>query len=143
MRTVKHLVYVVDDNPDYRLLVSQVFKRFLTQYDAQFFESGTALFTHLQAEPPYIPSLLLVDGYMPGLTGAEIIRKLKQHPDWQGIPMVMVSSSDSVTEQQRAYASGAKSYLIKATTILSLKEQLSLVCQDSIEQSCSPDGPRV
>ena len=135
MGSVKQLIYVVDDNADYRLLVSQVFRRFLTQYDAQFFKSGTDLFTQLQSEPQYMPSLFLVDGYMPELSGVDIIRKLKQHPNWQKIPVVMVSSSDSVDEQQRAYASGATLYLIKATNIPTLKEQLSLVCQDSIEPS--------
>ncbi|WP_375445942.1 response regulator [uncultured Fibrella sp.] len=140
MGAVKQLIYVVDDNPDYRLLVSQVFKRFLIQYEAVFFESGTALFTYLQSEPQQVPCLFLVDGYMPEQTGIEIIRQLKQHPGWQKIPVVMISSSDSIAEQERAYASGAASYLIKSTNILSLKEQLSLVCQDSIALGCPPDG---
>lgn len=129
MSPPQQLVFIVDDSADYRLLVSQVFKRHLTQYTTRFFTSGTALLEHLRTEAPQRPFLVLMDGHMPEMSGIETLALVKQHPQWQKVPIVIISSSESSSDLQQAYASGADSYLIRPTDLASLTEQIGLLCQ--------------
>jgi CheY-like chemotaxis protein len=123
------LIYIVDDSADYRFFVSQVFKRFLTQYRVQYFESGTALCAHLGVEPVELPCLILMDHQMPGLSGPQTLTYLKQHPSWRTVPTIIVSSSTSSEDQQEALQAGAISYLVKPVAFVSLKEQLTQLCE--------------
>jgi CheY-like chemotaxis protein len=136
----QQLVFIVDDSADYRLLVSQVFKRYLTQYKTRFFTSGTALLEHLQTEAPERPFLVLIDGHMPEMSGLETLALLKQNVHWQKVPIVIVSSGSSTNDQQQAYASGADSYLVKPTDMASLTEQIGLLCQRWSAFGNSPAG---
>lgn len=129
MNTERPLVYIVDDSADYRFFVSQVFKRFLTQYRVQYFESGTALCAHLGIEPLDLPCLILMDHRMPGLNGPQTLTYLRQHPGWQTVPTVIMSSSTSHEDQQEALQAGASRYLVKPVAFVSLKEQLTLLCE--------------
>ncbi len=129
MGAVRKLIYIVDDSADYRFLVGQVFKRFLTQYTVHFFESGTALFEHAKTEPADLPGLVLIDGQMPGLSGIETLLLLRQQRHWQNIPVAIVSSNNSISDQQEAYDSGASSYLVKPIDFISLRDQLGRLCQ--------------
>jgi CheY-like chemotaxis protein len=127
------LIYIVDDSADYRFFVSQVFKRYLTEYRVEYFESGTALCAHLSPEPLELPCLILMDHQMPGLSGPQTIAMLKHQAIWKEIPMIIISSSLSAEDQQMAYDSGADSYRQKPITILQLKEELAQLCQDWIK----------
>lgn len=134
---MQQIVYIVDDNADYRFLVGQVFNRFLKEYTVHFFESGTALTGQFQPADTETPCLVLLDGHMPELSGIETLALLRQRPYWQKVPMVIVSSSTSVIDQQNAYAAGASSYLIKPTDLLSLRDNLTVLCQRWITPDCT------
>jgi CheY-like chemotaxis protein len=129
------LVYIVDDSADYRFLVGQIFKRFLTQYNVQYFESGLALCAHLGTEPVDLPCLILMDHNMPGLSGPQTLTFLKQHSYWESVPAIIISSSTSPQDKQEAYASGAVAYLLKSSTMESLKGQITQLCQYWAEAS--------
>ncbi|HEY0109908.1 MAG TPA: response regulator [Fibrella sp.] len=140
MSAPQRVVYIVDDSADYRFLVGQVFKRFLTQYCVRFFESGVALFDYLNSGPGNMPFLILMDGHMPELGGAETLTLLRQRAGCEKVPVVIVSSSTSSSDQQRAYESGADSYLVKPSDMVSLKEALGILCQHWSAIECRSDA---
>ena len=127
MTNSQPLIYCVDDSADYRLLMGLVFQRVLTQYNVQFFESGTELCERLGSVA--IPSLLLMDYTMPGLSGPQTLSRLRQHPHWQSVPAVIVSSSTLPSDEQAAMAAGAVSYMIKPMTLDVMTRQLTYLCQ--------------
>ena len=128
MNQVRPLIYVVDDNDDYRFIVSQVFKRSLTQYRTQYFNSGRDLCKHIESDLVEVPWLILIDYDMPGLNGPQTIAFLKQQASWKEVPMIIVSSGMSPEEQQIAYNSGADSYRQKPTTLNQLQSELGQLC---------------
>ncbi|MBC3787500.1 response regulator [Spirosoma utsteinense] len=121
------LLYIVDDSPDYRLLVQIVFKRFLPDYTLRFFESGNDL-RHHALRTQERPGLILLDRHMPGQDGAQVLQLLKQHPFWQTVPVVMVSSDASEEEMEECYRMGANSFLQKPIGFEPLRQLLVSTC---------------
>ncbi len=123
---------IVDDAADYRFLLQQVFSRFLPAYPVHFFASGQALLDEL----PHMakkPDLILLDRHMPNMDGHQVLVYLKQHPDYQKIPVVMMSADASYVEIDDCYKAGANSFLLKTIDFNLLKQTMSAVCQYWLE----------
>jgi len=75
-----------------------------------------------------IPDLIFCDLRMPGMTGHDFIRWLRQSK-WQTVPVVVLSSSELTEDIRAAYALGANSFLLKP---LSADEILKLI-YDAVE----------
>jgi CheY-like chemotaxis protein len=69
------------------------------------------------------PGLLLVDLNVPRKDGAEVLDRLRHSPRCGGIPVIMISSSDSPKDRRRALDLGATEYFLKPS---SLAEMMSL-----------------
>jgi twitching motility two-component system response regulator PilH len=66
------------------------------------------------------PSLILLDVVMPERNGFQACRELKAHPDFAHIPIVMVTSKNTPSDQFWGLQQGADGYLAKPFT----REQL-------------------
>lgn len=143
------VLYIVDDEADYRFLVNQAFTRFLPQYSVRFFTSGRELHEHILAESGSVrlgqkesnkarPGLILLDLYMPDFSGLQMLTYLKQHLKWRRIPVVMMSNSLSVEEKGACYDAGANSFLNKPTDLGQLTETMHAVCRYWLEFNRSP-----
>ncbi|WP_461054451.1 response regulator [Spirosoma arcticum] len=148
------MVYIVDDGADYRFMVQKVFTQFLPQYKVILFPGGNALLQHLQTNP-VLPSLILLDLHMPGMSGLQTLTQLKQEQPENGsgaattapaaasptsvvftptswpvrsIPVVVVTSSSSAREIQACYEAGANSCLAKPVGFDPLRQRLTLIC---------------
>ncbi|CAN5219671.1 response regulator [soil metagenome] len=140
------MLYVVDDEADYRFLVNQVFTRFLPQYTVRFFASGFELHEHILTESGSSgkenraarPGLILLDLHMPEFSGLQTLTYLKQHLYWRRIPAVIMSSSLSIEEKAACYDAGANSFLNKPTELNQLTETMKSVCRYWLEFNRSP-----
>lgn len=62
------------------------------------------------------PDLILLDNIMPGITGWEITRLLKQnekYADYKNIPIIMFSDMDEVKDKVEGFELGVDDYIIK------------------------------
>jgi putative two-component system response regulator len=67
------------------------------------------------------PDLVITDHIMPGLTGLELIRRLRQDPGTAGVPLMMVTAAEDRSLRCQALESGASDVLGKpldATEVL-------------------------
>jgi CheY-like chemotaxis protein len=62
-----------------------------------------------------IPDLLLLDLYMPGKDGFEVLEFIRREERTQRVPVVMLSSSQSPREINRAYDLQVNAYVLKQT----------------------------
>lgn len=60
-----------------------------------------------------LPRVVLVDIKLPRLDGLEVLGRIRQHPATRGLPVVVLSSSDSQRDVDRACELGANSYVQK------------------------------
>ena len=58
--------------------------------------------------------LIILDLLLPGMSGQEILKKIKTNSRWQDIPVIIASNLDSAEEKQNCMNLGATEYMIKA-----------------------------
>jgi CheY-like chemotaxis protein len=89
-RTVKpHTLLVVDDDPEIRMLLSELFVREGFRVDVA--DDGASAILFLEHHDP--PSAILLDIIMPGILGSSVLTYLASKPSLERVPVAIVSSS--------------------------------------------------
>ncbi len=120
-------ILVVDDEADVRLLFEQRFRREIREgtFAFTFAFSGEEALAYLQQEQHYSEVVLILsDINMPGMSGLELLRQIKQdHPNPP--PMVMMitayGDADSYTTAMQL---GANDFLSKPIDFAVLRQKL-------------------
>jgi adenylate cyclase len=101
-------VLVVDDNASNRDLLSRRLMR--EGYRVTAVESGEAALAIIAAASF---DLVLLDMMMPGLSGFEVLCRLKADARMRHLPIIMISALDELDSAVRCIAAGAEDYLPK------------------------------
>jgi CheY-like chemotaxis protein len=75
-------------------------------------EEAIAYFDRWEAGEP-LPICILLDLRMPKMNGLEVLRRLKSHPRFASIPVIMLTTSKEDSDVEEAYKLGCNSYIIK------------------------------
>ncbi|MCB9420348.1 MAG: response regulator [Ardenticatenaceae bacterium] len=70
------------------------------------------------------PDTILSDVMMPDMDGFELCQRLKRHPRWRYIPIILVTALDSKEDLARGLESGADDFLNKPVNGLELRARL-------------------
>jgi len=98
---------MLEDDVDDRYVTETTIKELGYDISIEFLAYGRELITFLtQSEEP---ALILLD-YNP-VTGADTLRQLKTHPDFNHIPVVILSESVSFNHVRQCYQLGANGLL--------------------------------
>ncbi|GAB3444548.1 hypothetical protein GCM10027517_24360 [Phycicoccus ginsengisoli] len=100
-------VLVADDDPDIRDLVD--FKLSQAGYSVQAVPDGLAAWDAFQQQPP---ALVILDVMMPGLSGIDVLRKIRDS-DTPTTPVLLLSAKSRDTDVDTGFAVGADDYVIK------------------------------
>tara|TARA_B110000503_G_scaffold34861_1_gene56862 strand:+ start:14461 stop:15885 length:1425 start_codon:yes stop_codon:yes gene_type:complete len=57
--------------------------------------------------------VVLLDLLMPGMDGREVLRRIKEHPDWRATPVIIISGSQDMDGIIECIEAGADDYLFK------------------------------
>ncbi len=105
--TQKWSIIIVDDEPSIRKTIEGVLQD--EGYETKSVGNATDLFLTLQANN--LPSLVLLDIWLPGMDGIEILGRLKElHPD---LPVIMMSGHATIAAAMRATKLGAADFIEK------------------------------
>ncbi|MFA4843641.1 MAG: response regulator [Candidatus Margulisiibacteriota bacterium] len=74
-----------------------------------------------------IPSLILLDLMLPGLSGLDICRKLKKDDRTAGIPIIMLTAKGTETDKVVGLEVGADDYLTKPFSIKELIARIKVI----------------
>lgn len=61
----------------------------------------------------YLPDIILLDVMLPGMSGYEVCRELKENTKTQHIPVVMITVLNDIAERIHGYKIGADQFLVK------------------------------
>jgi DNA-binding response OmpR family regulator len=100
-------VLVADDDADIRELVE--FKLSQAGYAVQAVPDGLAAWEAFEADPP---QLAVLDVMMPGLSGFDVLRKIRES-DHPRVPVLMLSAKSRDSDVDTGFAIGADDYVIK------------------------------
>lgn len=107
--TDKPLIVAVDDVPANLHVLAALLKRDFRLKTATSGSSALALFE----EHGELPKLLIVDVKMPGMSGIELLRRMRALPRTAGIPVILVSADASEQYETSGLKLGADDYLVK------------------------------
>lgn len=124
MDTETSRILVVDDNEDIRDLIVHI----LTAHGFQVFEASNGQ-NALEMLPSIRPHLVLLDVMMPGLSGYDVVEKIRSHEDSEiaATLIVMITAKSQVADVELAMASGASDYLIKPFRQSTLMEKVAFI----------------
>ena len=78
---------------------------------------GAAALSYLRREAELdaanLPSLIVLDLNLPGMSGHEVLAELRTHEALQAIPVVVLTSSDARQDIRKSYALGANCHVTK------------------------------
>ncbi len=104
----KHLVMVVDDQPQNVKLLQQVLT--MSGYDVTTASSGPEALGKIPLENP---DIVLLDVVMPQMSGYEVCRQLRADRATALLPVVMVTALDPQEERVKGIEAGADDFLSK------------------------------
>jgi CheY-like chemotaxis protein len=103
-----HSILVVDDDPEIVTLLSTRLSR--RGYKISTASDGTSALELVKKE---LPDLVLLDVMMPGKSGWEVARALKQDPATQAVKIMMVTAIGEKTNEITAPIYGADAHIDK------------------------------
>jgi CheY-like chemotaxis protein len=110
------LIMAVEDHDDSLLLISYALEsigcRFICQMDCS---------TTVLVAKEYQPDLIMLDILLPGLSGIDVVRHLKQEPLTCKIPVIAVTALASREDRNRILQAGFDDYISKPYMIEDLE----------------------
>lgn len=101
-------VLICDDDPTYLLVMRDTLESENFQViDAS--DGDTAISKYLT----YQPDIVLLDVQMPGMSGLEVCKQIRQHKSGRDVPILMVTGAEDYASIQSAYDIGATDFLPK------------------------------
>ncbi len=115
-----------------------------SQYKFLRFEDGDEALDYLFRQGDYQnlnappPVGILLDLNLPGTDGRDIIRKVKQTPHLQMIPIIVLTTSSSALDIQTCYRYGANSYMLKPMGVLAMQQTVQIMFQNWFQFTVLP-----
>jgi CheY-like chemotaxis protein len=117
-------VLLVEDNPDDIFLMKRAMQRAGVTNPVFIVEDGQEAIDYLFGQGRFsdrkrfpLPVLVVLDLKLPLLSGHDVLERIRALPALENIVVVVLSSSQEAIDVERAYTSGANSYLVKPSTM--------------------------
>jgi len=118
------LILVVDDRVTNRALLARLAAGLAPDAVTRDFSDPLVA---LEWTASNTPDLVLTDFKMPGLDGAEFIRRFRQQPAHAEIPLVVVTAYEDREYRYEALAAGATDYLMSPVDRQEFQDRKSVV----------------
>jgi CheY-like chemotaxis protein len=111
------MVLLAEDSPADVYIVQRSLSRYLPDFELRVVEDGEKAIRLIDAidadEALPCPSAMIVDLNLPRKNGREILEHLRQSNRTSGIPVIVLTSSDSPLDRADAASGGATAYFCK------------------------------
>ncbi|GAA5218291.1 response regulator [Corallincola platygyrae] len=101
-------ILVVDDTPENLMLISGLLK---DDYRLLLVKDGAKAIEITQSETP--PDLVLLDIMMPKVSGYDVLKAMRGHPQAEHIPVILITALHDVEHQLKGLDLGAVDYVKK------------------------------
>lgn len=130
----RHVYLYADDSDTNRELFGHAFRRSGVDKPLVMVSSGEETLKYLHGEEPFsdraqfpLPSLLLLDLYMPRLSGIETLRRIRSDEQFRNLIVVLFTGSNAFGDISHAFAEGANSCIEKPMEFGRLIETVRLL----------------
>jgi DNA-binding response OmpR family regulator len=136
----ERLIALVDDEEDILTLEAGILKR--EGYQTRSFTEGDSFLRALEREKPQY-TLILLDVMLPGISGTDILRSLRNSETlsaYRKVPVIMVSARDTETDTVVGLELGADDYIGKPFGASELAARVKAVLRRSSLNSGEGEG---
>jgi CheY-like chemotaxis protein len=120
MEDTNYIILLVEDEENDATLLQRAFRKNDIPNSIHWVKDGMQALAYLRGEGEYadrsrfpFPSVIMLDLKMPRMGGLEFLKWIRDNPDYQVIPTIVMSSSQEDPDIQKAYALGANTYMLK------------------------------
>lgn len=110
-------VVLVEDNPGDALITEEAFEQAKVAINLVVCEDGPIALAHLEATTeatgPPMPDLILLDLNLPGMSGLQVLERIRTNDDLKHIPVIVMTSSTAPEDVLAAYRGHANSFISK------------------------------
>jgi CheY-like chemotaxis protein/tRNA A-37 threonylcarbamoyl transferase component Bud32 len=128
---------VVDDNEMNRDLLSRGLRR--ADYDVEVAKDGTGA---LEAIADRDFDLVLLDIMMPGVSGMEVLERIRENHDITDLPVVMVTAKVGSDVVSNAFELGANDYVTKPLEMEEVRARVETHLEVRDKSASEPEEPR-
>jgi two-component system, NtrC family, response regulator AtoC len=131
--TVSKSILVVDDDEHNRDLLEAYLESF--QHRCQLARDGLEALEKLNPDT----DLVLLDVMMPGMDGFEVARRIRSHPEFRDIPIIMITVLEGKKDRLKAVEAGANDFITKPVDKVELRVRVASLlrmkeAQDAIKR---------
>lgn len=110
-------ILIIDDDTDDVEILAEAFTQSGVD-GVHYVHSAMQAFVYLEGlkAPEDLPKLIVTDHYLPGITGPEFVRDLKEMDRYKHIPVVVLSTIKTDAQIEKYREMGADDYLKKPVT---------------------------
>ncbi|HET6443456.1 MAG TPA: response regulator [candidate division Zixibacteria bacterium] len=119
-------ILIVDDDPDFYFLLQTVLGK--RGYELIRAENGNEALSKIKAEQP---DAVIMDKVMPGMSGFDVARKIRQDAAFAHLPILIVSGAARLDDKLAAFSAGADDYLTKPFEIDELAARITALVRKS------------
>ena len=131
---MKPTILMVDDEKDYMAILRSWLE---PEYTFHAAASGEEF---LSALLTVVPDLVIMDVYLPGADGYELVRRLHALPGLASIPVLFLTGSKRVEDYHKGMVAGGNSYLTKPVSRPRLLAEVSgLLPQPTMQENGGGD----
>jgi len=120
-----HTILIVDDEAGIVVPLEFLMKK--SGYTVLIARTGEEA---LQWVEKQTPDLILLDLMLPLCSGFEVCQKIREHPQWKGIKMIMLTAKSRETDMAKGMALGADAYITKPFSTHKLVEMVAEMLND-------------
>lgn len=115
IQPVKFLL--VEDDDSHAKLVIYAFNKNNISNEIDRISNGYEVMPYLKQEGEFkdkrLPGVILLDINIPGIDGIDVLKSIKTSNEFKHIPIVILTTSKSLSDRQQAYSNYVNSYLVK------------------------------
>jgi len=108
---------LVEDDDSHAKLMMLVFEKNSLPVKINRVKDGESAIRYLRKENEFrtakTPSAILLDLNIPGIDGLEVLKIIKGDEELRPIPVIILTTSNSLVDKEKAYLHYANSYLVK------------------------------
>lgn len=123
------MIWCVEDDASIRDI--EVYALQSTGIEARGFEDGTSFWEALNGDEK--PELAVIDVMLPGISGIDLLRRMKASSELCDIPVVMATAKDTEYDKITGLDLGADYYLTKPFGVMEL-----VSCVKAVLRRCKP-----